>query len=110
MTAQADRDALSTTELLRENEKLRKIVNVLMARVERSTDAQGNAFSLFQAAITLESTVRQRTVELQSLNRELSARNRRTSRDRTRDFRRPKPKPSAPTREKPNFWPPPATI
>jgi signal transduction histidine kinase len=43
-----------------------------MARVERSTDAQGNAFSLFQAAITLESTVRQRTAELQSLNRQLS--------------------------------------
>jgi signal transduction histidine kinase len=73
MTAQADRDALSATDLLRENEKLRKIVNVLMARVERSTDAQGNAFSLFQAAITLESTVRERTLELQSLNRQLSA-------------------------------------
>jgi len=59
-------------ELERENAKLSKIVKVLMDRVERSTDAQGNAFSLFQAAITLESTVRQRTTELQSLNRQLS--------------------------------------
>ncbi len=63
----------SLAELLRENAKLTKIVRVLMARVERSTDAQGNAFSLFQAAITLESTVRQRTAELQALNRQLSA-------------------------------------
>jgi signal transduction histidine kinase len=59
-------------DLARENEKLRKIVNVLMQRVERSTDAQGNAFSLFQAAIILESTVRERTAELQSLNGRLS--------------------------------------
>jgi len=58
-------------ELVRENEKLRKIVKVLVDRVERSTDAQGNAFSLFQAAITLENRVRQRTEELQSLNRQL---------------------------------------
>jgi signal transduction histidine kinase len=57
--------------LERENAKLRKIVKVLIDRVERSTDAQGNAFSLFQAAITLESTVRQRTAELQALNRQL---------------------------------------
>jgi signal transduction histidine kinase len=59
-------------DLVRENEKLRKIVDVLMRRVERSTDAQGNAFSLFQAAIILESTVRERTAELQSLNDRLS--------------------------------------
>jgi signal transduction histidine kinase len=65
--------ASSARDLARENAKLTKIVNVLMARVERSTDAQGNAFSLFQAAITLESTVRQRTAELQALNLQLSA-------------------------------------
>ncbi len=59
-------------DVVRENVKLTKIVNALMARVERSTDAQGNAFSLFQAAITLESTVRERTAQLQSLNRRLS--------------------------------------
>jgi signal transduction histidine kinase len=62
-----------TDELARENKKLRKIVKVLVDRVERSTNAQGNAFSLFQAAITLENTVRQRTGELQSLNAELRA-------------------------------------
>jgi C4-dicarboxylate-specific signal transduction histidine kinase len=59
------------TDVVRENEKLRKIVKVLVDRVDRSTNAQGNAFSLFQAAITLENTVRQRTSELQSLNDQL---------------------------------------
>ena len=63
--------APSAAETARENEKLRKIVKVLVDRVERSTDAQGNAFSLFQAAITLENRVRQRTDELHSLNRKL---------------------------------------
>jgi signal transduction histidine kinase len=58
-------------QLLRENQKLRKINRVLMERVERSTDAQGNAFSLFQAAITLENTIRQRTAELHALNQQL---------------------------------------
>jgi signal transduction histidine kinase len=65
-------DRSSVRDLARENEKLRKIVKVLMNRVERSTDAQGNAFSLFQAAIILESTVRERTAELQSVNDRLS--------------------------------------
>jgi signal transduction histidine kinase len=60
-------------DVARENEKLRKIVKVLVDRVERSTNAQGNAFSLFQAAITLENTVRQRTQELHSLNAQLQA-------------------------------------
>ncbi|GAC1301292.1 MAG: hypothetical protein NVSMB19_09240 [Vulcanimicrobiaceae bacterium] len=54
--------------VLLQNEKLRKINRVLMDRVERSTDAQGNAFSLFQAAITLEKMVQQRTGELQKIN------------------------------------------
>ncbi|GAC1311890.1 MAG: hypothetical protein NVSMB21_21880 [Vulcanimicrobiaceae bacterium] len=57
--------------LERENEKLRKINRVLIERVERSTDAQGNAFSLFQAAITLEKMVQQRTGELQKTNARL---------------------------------------
>ncbi len=58
-------------DLLRENEKLRKINRVLIERVERSTDAQGNAFTLFQAAITLEKMVQNRTVELKALNAQL---------------------------------------
>ncbi len=72
MSAIFEDDRSSAPDLVRENEKLRKIVNVLMKRVERSTDAQGNAFGLFQAAIVLESTVRQRTAELQMLNGRLS--------------------------------------
>jgi signal transduction histidine kinase len=72
MSARFDGSGPSYHDLKRENEKLTKIVKVLVDRVERSTDAQGNAFSLFQAAITLESTVRQRTAELQALNRQLS--------------------------------------
>jgi signal transduction histidine kinase len=58
-------------DLARENEKLRKINRVLIERVERSTDAQGNAFTLFQAAITLEKMVQNRTVELKALNAQL---------------------------------------
>lgn len=64
-------DEVPAVDIDRENEKLRKIVKALVGRVERSTDAQGNAFSLFQAAITLENTVRQRTLELQTLNDQL---------------------------------------
>ena len=41
-------------ELEREVAKLRKINTALMNRVERSMDAQGSAFSLFQTAIVLE--------------------------------------------------------
>ena len=44
--------------------KLEKINAALMERVERSTDQQGNAFSLFQTAINLEGQVRRRTSEL----------------------------------------------
>jgi two-component system, sensor histidine kinase len=52
-------------ELEREVQKLRKINAALMDRVERSMDAQGSAFSLFQTAIVLESKVRERTAELE---------------------------------------------
>ena len=50
----------------RELEKLRKINRALMERVERSMDQQGNAYSLFQTAISLEEQVRRRTAELTS--------------------------------------------
>jgi signal transduction histidine kinase len=72
-------DAARADLLEAENRKLRKINRVLMDRVERALDTPtGNAFSLFQLAITLESKVGQRTVELstlaQTLRHEISER------------------------------------
>ena len=59
--------------LEREVAKLRKINAALMSRVERSTDQQLNAFSLFETAIALDQQVRDRTQQLkqalQSLER-----------------------------------------
>ena len=61
---------LSVAAIERELEKLRKINAALMQRVERSMDQQGNAYSLFQTAISLEGQVRARTEELKTaLNR-----------------------------------------
>lgn len=54
----------SQEELLKKLEKLAKINEALMQRVERSMDQQATAFSLFQTAISLESEVRLRTNEL----------------------------------------------
>ncbi|QJE72203.1 PAS domain-containing protein [Aerophototrophica crusticola] len=62
-------------ELERENFKLRRINKALMDRVERSMDFQGNAFSLFQTAIVLETKVRDRTQQLEETLRELEASN-----------------------------------
>ncbi|AUW60624.1 hybrid sensor histidine kinase/response regulator (plasmid) [Sphingobium sp. SCG-1] len=56
-----------------ELQKLRRINTALINRVERATDLQGNAFSLFETAITLESRVRDRTVELERTLSELAA-------------------------------------
>lgn len=61
--------------LERRLEKLNKINAVLMDRVERSMDQQGNAFSLFQTAIGLEAKVRTRTEELTSVLRRLERSN-----------------------------------
>lgn len=59
-----------------------KINLALMDRVEREMDAQGNAFSMFQSAIALESQVKERTLaleqalqRLEQTNRELHASN-----------------------------------
>ena len=65
-----------SSDLERENAKLRKINKVLIDRVERSMDFQGNAFSLFQTAIVLEGRVRDRTSELELTLRELAKSNR----------------------------------
>lgn len=61
-TGQQDAD----DPLVYELRKLTKINHALMQRVERSTDQQANAFSLFQTAIGLEAKIRHRTDELHS--------------------------------------------
>ncbi len=56
-------------------ERLKRINQALMARVERSMDQQGNAFTLFQTAINLDSRIRQRTEELTQTLRRLEQSN-----------------------------------
>src|SRR5262245_55911986 len=56
-------------------ERLKKINAALISRVERAMDQQGNAFSLFQTAINLESRVRSRTEELRATLRQLEESN-----------------------------------
>ncbi len=51
-------------EQLSEIERLRRINQSLMHRVESVMDQQGNAFSLFQTAISLDGQVKRRTDEL----------------------------------------------
>jgi two-component system, sensor histidine kinase len=58
------------------NASLTAVNEKLMDRVERDMDMQGNSFSLFQAAISLESTVKQRTAALTEALHELEKRNR----------------------------------
>lgn len=60
-------DIARLAELERECAKLRKINKVLIDQVERSMDYHGNAYSMFQTAITLESKVRDRTAQLVEL-------------------------------------------
>jgi signal transduction histidine kinase/CheY-like chemotaxis protein len=57
-------------------ERLERINAALMRRVERSMDHQGNAYTLFQAAIVLEEQVRVRTDELSAVLRALEVTNR----------------------------------
>ncbi len=51
--------------LERQNEKLLKISETLMRRVEQSTDASGAAYTQFQRAVLLEEEVRARTRDLE---------------------------------------------
>jgi signal transduction histidine kinase/CheY-like chemotaxis protein len=51
--------------LERQNDKLLKIAESLMRRVEESTDASGAAYAQFQRAAMLEQEVRARTLELE---------------------------------------------
>ncbi len=52
-------------------DRLKRINEALIHRVERAMDQQHNAFSLFQTAISLEGQVRQRTDELSATLRRL---------------------------------------
>ena len=54
MTGERD-DAAHVAALEARIAKLERINRSLMDRVERSTDLQGNAFSVFETAIALES-------------------------------------------------------
>ena len=59
-------------DLVFEIERLSKINRALMSRVERTIASQGNAFSLLEGNIILESKVKARTTELRALNQELN--------------------------------------
>lgn len=50
----------------REIVRLNKIIRALMDRAERSANAQGSDFDLFQTTIMLEEQVLSRTAELQA--------------------------------------------
>jgi two-component system, sensor histidine kinase len=57
-------------------DRLKRINEALIERVERSMDQQGNAFTLFQTAINLEGRVRARTDEMKQIMRRLEQSNR----------------------------------
>ena len=68
----------------RQNEKLLRIVEVLMKRVEQGTDLSGAAYAQFERAAMLEDQVRARTLELEAaldLLNESNARLARASRE-----------------------------
>jgi signal transduction histidine kinase len=60
-----DDDSVRIAALEAENTKLKRINAALIDRVERATDLQGNAFSLFETAISLEGKIRERTADLE---------------------------------------------
>ncbi len=66
-------------ESIQDTGRLKRINEALIARVERSMDQQGNAFTLFQTAINLESRVRAKTDELKQTLRRLEQSNRELS-------------------------------
>ena len=69
----ADNDRVAALEA--QLAKLGRINASLMGRVERSTDLQGNAFSVFETAISLEGKVRERTADLERALDELASSN-----------------------------------
>ncbi len=69
----AEHDRVATLEA--QLGKLARINASLMGRVERSTDLRGNAFSVFETAISLEGKVRERTADLERALGELASTN-----------------------------------
>lgn len=63
----------AAARLRADNRALRKSVKALMTRVEKAVDEQGSQFSWFQAAASLEETIRQRTEQYEQLNLRLKA-------------------------------------
>jgi signal transduction histidine kinase/CheY-like chemotaxis protein len=72
-TAAATSIVGADARLRAENRALKKSVAALMIRVEKAVDEQGSQFSWFQAAASLEETIRQRTDEYEQLNLRLKA-------------------------------------
>jgi signal transduction histidine kinase len=66
--ARKRRAADAAAALRAENRALEKTVGALMERVETAVDRQGSAFSWFQAAASLEETIRLRTEQYEQLN------------------------------------------
>ncbi len=62
-------------EEINDPEQLKRINEALMNRVETVLDQQGNSFSLFQTALSLESQVKRRTDELTNALRRLEKSN-----------------------------------
>jgi signal transduction histidine kinase/ActR/RegA family two-component response regulator len=61
-------DEMTPEQMREELDSLREINRALMQRVERSVDAAGNAFSLFESNILLQKRVQERTRELEAAN------------------------------------------
>ena len=66
--ASAEGARKAAAKLAAENRALKKSVQALMIRVEKSVDEQGSQFSWFQAAASLEETIRQRSEQYEQLN------------------------------------------
>lgn len=60
----------------RQIEKLRRITDVLINRIDRLEETRGSAWSMFQAAVALEQEVLARTRQLEQAMADLSQRNR----------------------------------
>ena len=60
----------------RRAEKLARITDVLVERIDRLEESRGSAWSMFQAAVALEREVQMRTRELEQALADLSERNR----------------------------------